>query len=130
MDPIKTDLFGIAEKRLAWLSERQGVLASNIANANTPGFRGADVQSFASVLGGMTPVTPLRTQSAHMAGTIPSSVAGIVQDSVTARSVDGNSIALDRQLTKVADTESAQSLVSTIWKNYMGMFNTVLGKAG
>jgi len=130
MDPIKTDLFGIAEKRLAWLSERQGVLASNIANANTPGFRGSDLQPFSSVLRGMTPVTPLRTQPAHMAGTVPSSIAGIVQDSVTARSVDGNSIALDQQLTNVADTESAQSLVSTIWKNYMGMFNTVLGKAG
>ena len=78
----------------------------------------------------MTAVTPLRTQPAHLAGTIPSSIAGTVQDSMTARSVDGNSIALDQQLTKVADTESSQSLVSTIWKNYVGMFNTALGKAG
>jgi flagellar basal-body rod protein FlgB len=130
MDTTKTDLFGMAEKRLSWLSERQSVLASNIANANTPGFRGSDVQPFASVLSGMTEVTPLRTQPAHLEGTVPSSIAGIVQDSMTARSVDGNSIALDQQLTKVADTESSQSLVSTIWKNYVGMFNTVLGKAG
>lgn len=130
MDTIKTDLFGLAEKRLTWLTERQKVLASNIANANTPGFRGSDVQPFSSVLSGVAPVTPLRTQPAHLAGTIPASSAGIVQDSVTARSMDGNSIALDQQLTKVADTESSESLVSTIWKNYMGMFNTALGKAG
>ena len=130
MDITKTDLFDMAEKKLGWLSERQSVLASNIANANTPGYRGSDVKPFASVLSGMQTVTPTLTQPAHLAGTISSSEFGTVQDSINAKSVDGNSIAIDQQLTKVADTESSQSLVSTIWKNYMGMFDTVLGKAG
>ncbi len=66
----------------------------------------------------------------HLPGTVPDLIAGTAQDSSPARSVDGNSIALDEQLTKVAETESSQNLVTTIWKNYVGMFNTALGKAG
>jgi flagellar basal-body rod protein FlgB len=128
MSSAKTDIFDLAEKKLSWLAERQNVLASNIANANTPGFRGSDIQSFASVLTGMTAVVPTRTQAMHLSGTLPADIAETTPDSSPAKSVDGNSIALDEQLTKVADTESSQSLVTTIWKSYVGMFNTVLGK--
>jgi hypothetical protein len=37
---------------------------------------------------------------------------------------------VDEQLTKVADTETTQSLVTSIWKTYVGMFNTALGRSG
>ena len=32
------------------------------------------------------------------------------------------------ELSKVADTESAQMLVGTLWKSYLGLFRTALGK--
>jgi len=47
----------------------------------------------------------------------------------TPRSLDGNGVALDEQLTRVADTETNQRLVTSIWKSYIGMFNVALGKA-
>lgn len=128
MNTAKTDIFDLADKKLSWLAERQSVLASNIANANTPGFRGSDVQSFATVLSGMAAVVPTRTQALHLSGTMPADIARTNQDRSPARSVDGNSIALDEQLTKVADTESSQNLVTSIWKSYVGMFDTALGK--
>ncbi len=64
-----------------------------------------------------------------MAGTIPTGLASLTTDPPEARALDGNTVALDQQLTKVADTETTQSLVTTIWKKYMGMFSMALGRS-
>jgi flagellar basal-body rod protein FlgB len=129
MDPTSAVLFEIAQKRLAYLAERQNVLASNIANANTPNFHGADLQPFAAVLHGLSSVQPSLTQHGHMSGTLPSLAASVKHDKMMGRAVDGNSVVMDQQLTKVSDTESAQNLVATIWRKYVGMFNIALGRA-
>jgi flagellar basal-body rod protein FlgB len=129
MDPTQIPLFDLAEKRLTWTAQRQSVLAANIANANTPGFQARDVESFANVLAGSTPIQPVRTQPAHMAGTEPTGLASLITDPPESRALDGNSVKLDQQLTEVADTQTTQSLVTSIWKEYMGMFNTALGKS-
>jgi flagellar basal-body rod protein FlgB len=129
MDLTNIGLFDVAGKRLSWLAERQSVLASNIANVNTPGFTSSDVQSFASALHGAGTMAPALTQPGHMAGTIPVQFAEPVEDAKDGKSVDGNAVNLDEQLVKVADTESDQSLVSSVWKSYVGMFDTALGKA-
>lgn len=130
MDPTRIGLFDLAEKRLVWTAQRQSVLATNIANANTPAFQARDIQSFASMLSGGGSIEPVRTQPAHMSGTAPSGLASLTTDPPKARALDGNSVALDQQLTKVADTETAQALVTTIWKKYMGMFRMALGRSG
>jgi flagellar basal-body rod protein FlgB len=129
MDPSKIGLFDLAEKRLVWTAQRQSVLAANIANANTPRFKVRDVEPFASVLSGSEPVEPVRTQPSHLAGTVQTGLASLTSDPPKARGLDGNAVALDQQLTKVADTETAQSLVTSIWKKYMGMFGMALGRS-
>ena len=130
MDPTKIGLFDLAEKRLTWTAQRQAVLAGNIANANTPGYQARDVTSFADVLAGTGTMAPVQTQPGHMAGTVPTGVASAGKPtSLKLRALDGNAVALDEQLTKVADTETTQSLVTSIWKKYIGMFNTALGRS-
>jgi flagellar basal-body rod protein FlgB len=64
-----------------------------------------------------------------MAGTAPSGLASRITNPPPARALDGNTVALDQQLTKVADTETTQALVTSIWKKYMGMFSTALGRS-
>ena len=128
MDPTRINLFGLAEKRLAWTALRQSVLAANIANANTPAFQARDIQSFASILSGGGSIEPVRTQPMHMTGTAPSGLASLTTDLPKVRALDGNTVALDEQLTKVADTETTQGLVTSIWKKYVGMFSMALGR--
>ena len=128
MDPTDIGLFNLAEKRLAWTAQRQGVLAANIANANTPGFQARDIASFDKVLSGYSPIQPVMTRAGHMEGTLPTGLAPLTRGSPTARALDGNSVTLDEQLTKVADTETTQSLVTTVWKKYTLLFNIALGK--
>lgn len=129
MDPTRIVLFDLAEKRLAWTAQRQSVLAANIANANTPAYQARDIESFAAVLSGAGSMGPAQTNPAHMAGTVPTGLASLTTNPPKARALDGNTVTLDQQLTKVADTETTQSLVTTIWKKYTGMFSMALGRS-
>ena len=129
MDPTHIGIFDLAQKRMAWAEQRQAVLARNIANANTPRFQPADLPDFAKTLSGVQAVGLAQTQPNHLAGTASAS-AGQSKARPTAHTPDGNGVALDRELTKVADTETAQSLTTTIYKKYMGLFGIALGKGG
>jgi flagellar basal-body rod protein FlgB len=129
MDSSRIGLFDLAEKRLTWAAARQTVLASNIANANTPGYKARDVESFQSMLAGYGGLAPVQTQPMHLSGTIPTSSVGQVTGQPSVRSIDGNGVTLDQQLTKVADTETTESMVTTIWKKYMSFFSMALGRS-
>jgi flagellar basal-body rod protein FlgB len=118
-------LFALAEKRLAWADQRQSVLAQNIANVSTPGFQPSDLPSFARSLEHAASIAPVQTQPGHMAGTTGSLLQPVAEKN--AHGPDGNGVQLDAQLTKVADTETAQSLVTTIYKKYMSLFSMALG---
>lgn len=47
MDLNKISFFAMAKKRMAWLTQRQEVLAQNIANSDTPKYRAKDLEPFA-----------------------------------------------------------------------------------
>jgi flagellar basal-body rod protein FlgB len=129
MDQTQIGLFDLAERRLAWADRRQAVLAQNIANANTPGYRPHDLKPFTATLAGAGAIAPARTQPNHI-----SSVAGDGAQSETeprpaARAPDGNAVTLDDQLIKVADTETTHALVITIYKKYLALFGIALGRS-
>ena len=120
-------IFALAEHKLAWIDARQRVLAQNVANADTPGYKPRDITSFNDVMGAFG-VEMARTSPLHLAGlpvSLPSS-----QPRVQERSPDGNSVVLETEMTKIADDEGAQALTGNIWHSYMGMFMTALGHAG
>ncbi len=115
MNTAPSDVFALAEKRLAWIGQRQGVLAQNIANANTPGYVAKDIKSFGEVLASQTgPGMP--------------APAVVPVANASGRSLDGNGVVLDEQLEKVAETDGAQQLASNLYKKYVGLFKTVIGR--
>jgi flagellar basal-body rod protein FlgB len=129
MTPFQPRIFDLAQQRLNWASERQAVLARNIANLSTPGFQAADTPDFQQVLGGTTGVQPVRTDPGHLAGTIDPGMTARSVPTAAIRSADKNGVRLEAQLMKVADTETLNSTVTAIFKKYMSLFNIALGKA-
>ena len=126
MNDTGMGLFDLAEKRLAWIDRRQALLAQNIANANTPGYQSKDLSAFAQSLAQAAPDLAV-TNPMHIASS-PGAGAGVHGDRPTARAPDGNAVSLEEQLVKVADTEGAHALVTNLYKKYVGLFQTVLGK--
>jgi flagellar basal-body rod protein FlgB len=126
MTATNVDLFDLAERRMAWLNRRTALLADNIANADTPNFKPHDLQPFAATLAGAT-VVPLRTDPRHLASAASDGTAAAITRT-DEHGLDGNAVRIDVEMTKLADTDTAQSLVGGLWQSYIGMFRTVLGK--
>ncbi len=122
-----SDIFQLAERRLAWLSQRQDVLAQNVANANTPGYQAKDVTPFAALIDQHTRVSMARSVASHLGSDDPT--AALQTPPSRERSPDGNAVALETELSKVADTASSQELVSNLYRKYNSLFRIALGRS-
>lgn len=127
LDPTDIGLFRLAEKRLNWVEQRQQVLAQNIANASTPNFKARDLSPFQSSLAEQG-VELAQTDPGHLSG-LHSSAQGR-ETAAHGRSPDGNTVSMEEQLGKVADTSTTQELVTNLYHKYQGMFRMVLGRNG
>lgn len=88
-------------------ASRQQVLASNIANADTPGYKAADFdfsRALANATGAATSAATLKTTtSGHLAGTRGPGGADMQYRVPGQASIDGNSVELDAERAAFAD---------------------------
>ncbi len=121
-------LFDLADKRLAWIDQRQQLLAQNLANADTPGWQPKDLAPFAATLAKTTPAALALTNPLHLAGPQGSALAPNAKARPEERAPDGNAVAIDGELTKVAQTNDTHALVINLYQTYLGMFRTALDR--
>lgn len=91
--PLSDQLFGIHGASLALRSQRMAMLASNIANASTPGYKARDLD-FGKALDLAT------THGSDAAGAAAASTAYRVP---TQASLDGNTVELSTEQTQFAE---------------------------
>jgi flagellar basal-body rod protein FlgB len=132
MDLDKIPLFKAMGRRMQYLSERQQVLAENVANADTPSYRARDLKqpSFADLVGGSTSRLALAaTQPNHLAP-----VGGTAQfrpevDRNAEISPSGNSVGLEDQMLKVSGTANDYQVTTSLYRQHIAMLKTVLGRS-
>lgn len=101
------NIFGIHEQALMVQGERMGVLAANLANADTPGFKARDID-FASVLSneqGATRMPLAATDAAHItlvAGRTPA--AELMYRNPYQASLDGNTVEMPVEQAAFSET--------------------------
>ena len=111
MDIGDIPLFSMLRGRLGYLSERQKLIAQNVANSETPGFQPKDLKPYdfaaqmkAAASGAGTVAV---TQPGHMLPPGQANGAGgafkarAVKDSET--TLDGNSVVLEEEMLKMSD---------------------------
>ena len=86
------------EAALTYHRERHAVLAGNIANLDTPGFRPLDLTRTTPLSGGGDLAT---TNTAHFAINPRSQVVTSFDDGGVLQGSDGNAVSLERELAKV-----------------------------
>ncbi len=99
------DLFRTVEighRTLDYQLERHNVLAGNVANVDTPGFRPLELTRPVESANGPT-ATLLRTDSAHLGGTTTSGGAfEISEEAVVRPGSDENAVSLEHELAKLS----------------------------
>ncbi len=121
-------------KRLSWLGQRQQVLANNVANADTPGYRARDLKalSFKKVLGGEgAKLGMAATNAAHLAGRSGKSAPNLVEKVDSHEIViSGNSVSLEEEMMKVSKTMMDYQLTTNLYSKHIKMIKTALGRGG
>jgi len=131
MDLGNIPLFKAMMSRMSWLTERQQVLAQNVANADTPNFKASDLkpQSFRDMLVGTSNRLPLAaTQASHLPGQGSATAFRAVADRNAELSPSGNSVSIEDQMLKVSGTANEFQLTTSLYRRQIGMLKTVLGR--
>ncbi len=134
MDLGKSPLFSMITKRLDWLVRRQQVLAHNIANSDTPGFKPLDVTpiDFRRLADREARRVEVRaTDARHLSSPRRSAGIGVRAQSETHETTrSGNAVVLEEQLLKVSETVMAYQLTTNLYRKHMNMIRMALGRNG
>ena len=124
MQPIQ--LFALASRQAEWLSVRQEVVATNIANANTPQFRAKDITPFDSALkeaeGGT--IHMARTHPGHLPESSFSQNIAVRESELNNEiglQESGNTVALADELTKTGEIKRQYELSTGLVKSFHSM---------
>ena len=129
MRPIH--LFELATQQNQWLSTRQTLVAGNIANMNTPGYRTADLKPFEEAMEaarvGMT-----TTQRGHMAPRHAQLTASTELEGP--ESMDGyhsgGNVSVEKELMKAGEINRTYSLNVNIMRSFHRMLVSSAGRGG
>ncbi|HJO35837.1 MAG: flagellar basal body rod protein FlgB [Pseudomonadota bacterium] len=105
------DPFALHVKALRVLGQRTGLLASNLANADTPHYKARDID-FRQALDAAGGQAPARTAPGHLAGRQAAGTAGMGYRPALQSSLDGNTV--DRQAEQAAFTDNAIRYQATL----------------
>lgn len=128
-------LFTALAEKMKWHQTRQGLLSENVANAETPGYRGRDLQAF-RFEEHVRRVTAPQVQTAL---TAPTHIAGkgIVSEAFRGTAAnsfeitpDGNGVTLEDEMMKVTANQMDYQTVTTLYTRSMRLLRTALGRQG
>lgn len=111
------------------VSQRQLVVARNIANADTPGYRAADMQDFdesyrqASLGGDLRVTSPRHLPSADWA----LDTARLI-DTGQQASPNGNTVSLEEEMVRAAEVKRDNDLSLGIYRSALDLMRTSLGR--
>lgn len=136
-------IFSMMKQRLHWLTERQEVLAKNVANANTPGYEARDLKEldFGTMVAASGPrLAAVATSAKHIGTPVLGAGAGAGNNLGHARgggvvkvagfetSPSGNSVTLEDEMVKVAQTQMDYEAVTTLYSKSMGLLRIAIGR--
>ena len=114
-------LFDVASSHARWLSLRQTTISTNVANANTPGYRAQDIEPFDKLLD--TKIVPLAvTSPRHIAMDTSLRPQGMRKEQSWEVVHSGNSVSLEQEMLKAGDINKDYSLNTAIIKSFHRMF--------
>ena len=126
-----TGLRRLMREKLAYLSQRQALLAENVASANIPGYKAKDLKTFTfgdamnEAQGGGMKVTDPR----HI---VPASMAGANAASARMKAVEtlpsGTTVDLEQQMMEVSKTAIDYQALLAVYQKFSLMFKNTIGK--
>lgn len=119
-------LFGLASQHNNWLSTRQALLAGNVANANTPGYKAVDLQPFEEALES-TRLQMTVSQQGHMAdddSVMTAATTDVAGEKGWEVFHSGSNVSVEQEMIKASEVNRAYTLNTNVMKAFQRMLMT------
>lgn len=126
------NIIGMLKVKMEYDAQRQKVLAQNIANIDTPGYRAEDLKplEFKNVLATETSHVPMAvTSPMHITGNKGGAERFVVEHSRNTfeRTPTGGTVVLEEQMMKVAQNATDYQMTTSLYKKVGNLFRQALG---
>ncbi|MFZ5834952.1 MAG: flagellar basal body rod protein FlgB [Pseudomonadota bacterium] len=131
MDTKGAPIFSALRARMQWLSERQKLLAENIANADTPGYRARDLKpvDFEKMLrkGAVSDIAT--TSSRHLKGNADANRFKFkpVEEAGLEANPSRNTVSIEAQMVKLGETQMEYETATGIYRKQAQLLKLALG---
>ena len=111
----------MAQAMAAHAGSRMGLIARNVANADTPGYRALDIPIFSEVY---------QKSGAFDLGSSAGAAAGNAQPFIAPGDVEpnGNSVSVEVEMVKAAEARQEQEMALAIYRSASGIIRASLGR--
>ena len=148
MGPDDIPLFAMLKSRMGYLSQRQKVIAQNVANGDTPDYQPRDLKAYSfkasldqSAAGqpyrggqvsgtSVNGVQMMATSSTHMAPARPAGIWRSPEGPDSETTLDGNSVTLEDQMLKMTDARMNYDAAIGFYQKSMAMLKTATRRPG
>ncbi|WP_374469047.1 flagellar basal body rod protein FlgB [Phenylobacterium sp.] len=132
MDIGDIPLFSMLRNRLGYLSERQKLIAQNVANSDTPGFAPKDLKAFSFQAPARAPAPGLKpagvqavTHPGHLVSPSASSAAArgfkTTKSEVVETTLDGNAVSLEEEMLKMSEARMSYDAAISFYQKSMNL---------
>ena len=116
----------LAAQRTHWLSARDQLIATNVANANTPNFKATDLQPFSAILNS-SEISMISTNPAHLTpGADDFPDARAVENDSSESTISGNTVHVEDEMMKLSEVNRDYALTTNIKRVIHQMMMAVL----
>ena len=120
------EIFRSAGAMARHAATRQSVIAQNIANADTPGYRSKDVTAFQPSTDNGAGMKS--TRGGHFTPSSQTTAASIILGDQSGLSPNGNSVSLETEMFKSIEAERQHSRAMTIYRSSLDILRASLGR--
>ncbi|MCC5973107.1 MAG: FlgB family protein [Rubellimicrobium sp.] len=120
------DLFRVATAMAQHAGARTAVVARNVANADTPGYRATALAPFAEVYRGETAGQLRMSRSGHLSGR-PDGTAARPIEAAAERSPNGNNVSIEEQMFRAIEAQREHSRALAIYRHGLSVIRSSLG---
>lgn len=134
MDLGNLGIFKLMSRKMDWLTQRQEVVSQNIANANTPEYKGRDLKpfTFRDALSDNRRLTPVATNPSHLAGT--RGAGGLAKEEKLRdpyeTAPDGNNVVLEEQMMRMSQNAMDYQTITNLYKKQVTMIKSAIRSGG
>ena len=123
----KLEIFQMAGAMARHAETRQTMVAQNIANADTPGYKARDIASFAETYRTQDTSAMHATRAGHLTSSTQPYTARTIAGAGS-ESPNGNNVSLETEMVKAASVRQEHDQALAIYQASLGILRSSLGR--